>query len=149
MNRLFRFVKNLFTFPLPSEIPSSCSEMTLHDALRLCYGEETGAPINPRTRRPSFQASKKNCWDEFNHSPRGIACEGSVADHLSPLPLAGVWTGFDRFDDAEWTANSGNGSEIEISEGRDIARHEFSNPYRATNRVAFFLPVNRRIRDRM
>lgn len=62
MNRFVRLIKNMLSVAEPPQIPSMSSEMTLHDAIRICHGgvqcRETSCPAVRRTgARPT-----EVCW---------------------------------------------------------------------------------------
>lgn len=56
MQRLVHFLKQAFTVPASHRLPATASEMTFHDALRICTGRVPAEELNHTNARRMRQS---------------------------------------------------------------------------------------------
>lgn len=128
MQRLVKYLKASFSVISPSQLPATASEMTLHDALRICAGRmhenKTSAPVGGASHpiRVCWYRSESDlhdiwrCFDTPPHQTgqlsavlvlggflrgnlRNLIRRQCLADRLVVVPCPGHWPGIDSFGD--------------------------------------------------
>lgn len=62
MQRLVNFLKEVFSVPKSLRLPATYSEMTLHDAIRICRGRVQGCDVGNLPLRRSGVRPVDVCW---------------------------------------------------------------------------------------
>jgi hypothetical protein len=178
MRRFTKFLKDMFTATDLERLPATASEMTLHDALRICAGRVRNDDRPARTRtalrqigvcRYHSESDLHDQWHRLDHALRQTAnltvilvlgdfLRGNLrevirrrrlAHRLVIVPHAGHWPGIDSFGDLALSAGSLGWNSIELC--RDL-RDEPDTSATAScqdEQLILVLPPSTSVRDVM
>ena len=171
MRRFTKFMKDMFVATGRQCLPATASEMTLHDALRICAdrvpnGDDAvssrPAPEQIEFCRYRSEAELKVLWRRFDDACRRtanltivLALDEFVRGNLRELirrrhpayrlvlvPRAGHWPGLDSFGDLALAKDSLGWSVIEICRGLDEALVTTIVPSGQHERLLVVLPTD-------
>lgn len=143
MRRFTKYLKDMLTAMAPLRLPATASEMTLHDALRICTGRvrnDDCPAITPAASRQigvcryRSESELHDQWHRLDDTPcqtanltvilvlgdflrgnlREVIRRRRLAHRLVIIPHAGHWPGVDSFGDLALSAGSLGWNSIEL-----------------------------------